>query len=1116
MILEYFLIKLIASIREKKPHSKKRTQELASVIPSERIKRRGIHCLSGVWRARLNRIVAVKILPDQLADRAEHREPVDAFSDRGIGFYWFKGCLFRVIVQGALGVDQDSGDYSYVGDSMKRAILLVAILFAAIGARAQVATVSGNLKDLGPSRITTPDGNSLIIKGPGPWTDITAFGARALNGPSQTTARYNSGNTTITIGAPAVLNGNGVTIQGAGASITMSTPSAPTVVPQYANSPTRDHQLTNGSPAGSASTYIYCVVAEDRGQGLTPCSPTTTIATGPVSLGEQSVNISSESLSNDTLTVNTASGTFVAGMMVDVRSGVPRFTGPMRTSTGGAGIFTVTNYVYDSRLTPSNIADVPNSTSASGTVVFYQANTITWPNVIGSRRYWICAQRPGDSSLHVIGQSDMSYSGTGWQGRQFEDYGSSYLANQSFPYYITDGICTGAGQADALTTTVISSGSGTIVVANAPSQTDNTNTKKAILDNGPAFIAAANQAANGTGCMYISPASSVLNTYAINSLTLLPSGICIIQSGGIQLNDTLELNNAHWVGWNQGGVPAFGFSRGAAVLAIGGNPAVHLIGTGNDISNVTFSSTVNGSTMIVVDNAVSLLNTVNCQLNSTSDTLGICVQYRNTSTTIDSHKILGGSSFTSNLPQTNDISWTPIIDVPFGQNGSGGGVGSGTKLDIDHFSGNRRGIAYTGGGFSVYLNHFYVQGNITPQVTFVSTGGGNNGLAFTDVLCDTSGQPMVADLGGGVDIQFHIGAGCSATNPIISGTRPASLLSDGYFYSGIANPPGRWTYNCGVNAAISGLYEGTGTPRSLAQQVCYYGNLLMMLGGYPIYWPLPAPATPTLTGPTAGGSMPAGTFVYAVSATGFDGGETIPSPIPSSSITTSGTCPGSGNCTATVNWVAVTGAKSYNIWRCNIGATCTGSGLPFLGGSSWFEVGLHQTGTSFNDTVNAPTNNNFAQQTGTGVSQVDAVEHLAPEFVCPETTAPSGVAGFDIDYCDSTKHAKFQIANNGTAMQYALIACSGTLALGTTLITSAGKTSLKMSCPSLAATDNILADFNTDPTSTTGYTPSTGGMLTLVKWPTTNTVNIDVINNTSSSITPSASLTLNIIGIHHP
>jgi hypothetical protein len=57
--------------------------------------------------------------------------------------------------------------------------------------------------------------------------------------------------------------------------------------------------------------------------------------------------------------------------------------------------------------------------------------------------------------------------------------------------------------------------------------------------------------------------------------------------------------------------------------------------------------------------------------------------------------------------------------------------------------------------------------------------------------------------------------------------------------------------------------------------------------------------------------------------------------------------------------------------------------------------------------------------------------------------------------------------------------------------------------------DNIMADFSADPSSTTGYSPTTNGMLTIIKWPTTNTVNIKVCNNTSASVTP-GSIGLNV------
>lgn len=83
----------------------------------------------------------------------------------------------------------------------------------------------------------------------------------------------------------------------------------------------------------------------------------------------------------------------------------------------------------------------------------------------------------------------------------------------------------------------------------------------------------------------------------------------------------------------------------------------------------------------------------------------------------------------------------------------------------------------------------------------------------------------------------------------------------------------------------------------------------------------------------------------------------------------------------------------------------------------------------------------------------------------------------------------------------------GTQALGTSAIPShTCATTVTVSATGVATTDNILADFNADPTSTTGYEP--GAMLTIVKFPTANNVNFTVCNNTGDSITPGA-VTLN-------
>lgn len=86
---------------------------------------------------------------------------------------------------------------------------------------------------------------------------------------------------------------------------------------------------------------------------------------------------------------------------------------------------------------------------------------------------------------------------------------------------------------------------------------------------------------------------------------------------------------------------------------------------------------------------------------------------------------------------------------------------------------------------------------------------------------------------------------------------------------------------------------------------------------------------------------------------------------------------------------------------------------------------------------------------------------------------------------------------------------NGTSALGTGAITSATcATVVTTTATGTATTDNIMADFNADPTAVTGYTPSANGMLTIIKYPTANNVNFKVCNNTAGSITPGA-ITLN-------
>lgn len=95
----------------------------------------------------------------------------------------------------------------------------------------------------------------------------------------------------------------------------------------------------------------------------------------------------------------------------------------------------------------------------------------------------------------------------------------------------------------------------------------------------------------------------------------------------------------------------------------------------------------------------------------------------------------------------------------------------------------------------------------------------------------------------------------------------------------------------------------------------------------------------------------------------------------------------------------------------------------------------------------------------------------------------------------------------GAAGGFPVVVASGTIALGTSAISSgACGTATTAAATGVATTDVIDVGFSGDPTGVTGYAPAT--MLTLVVYPTTNTVNVKQCNLTGSSVTPGA-LTLN-------
>lgn len=132
--------------------------------------------------------------------------------------------------------------------------------------------------------------------------------------------------------------------------------------------------------------------------------------------------------------------------------------------------------------------------------------------------------------------------------------------------------------------------------------------------------------------------------------------------------------------------------------------------------------------------------------------------------------------------------------------------------------------------------------------------------------------------------------------------------------------------------------------------------------------------------------------------------------------------------------------------------------------------------------------------------------------ICPEGTAPTvgPASAVDLIYCDSTLHKPLLSNNNGPYFALTQTIFAGTKALATSAIGSAACSSAQtVTATGTLTTDIIQASFNGDPTAVTGYVPLTAGMLTIIAYPTADTVNFKVCNNTSSSITP-GSITLNV------
>jgi hypothetical protein len=302
---------------------------------------------------------------------------------------------------------------------------------------------------------------------------------------------------------------------------------------------------------------------------------------------------------------------------------------------------------------------------------------------------------------------------------------------------------------------------------------------------------------------------------------------------------------------------------------------------------------------------------------------------------------------------------------------------------------NRRGIAWGGGhagdagvsGVAGFVSNWsYRQGGIIPYFTCMGCAEFDP-ITFNEASQDTEGQPLEAALvmnpnsgylGPRIIARSPTGG---AQAPLFSGLRPSFVDLDANFSKASAFQNRDILYRTsGIFNFVAAPYATTGNYSSATGSLYTVGTPMHGVGGYSWWFDLAVPSNVTATA-ASGGSVPAGTWIYAVTAIGADSGETILS-APAAPVTTS-----EGTQTVNLKWNSPLGAYSYNVWRCSTAHTCVSpDGSLSIGTGPWMRVALHVPAPHFADATASPTQYIPPAATGTGSTIINATGAYAPFF----------------------------------------------------------------------------------------------------------------------------------------
>jgi hypothetical protein len=784
---------------------------------------------------------------------------------------------------------------------------------------------------IGSHRVTSPfiSTNPMLwnvemnSKGSGPFYDITRYGARSIPpghpGPLVTSCSTTAGSGTMTLRVNTgnqILNGDSVRCDGAGPPTALARPTGLTAAPYVNTGGSTSAQFKGPSTGGTA--YSYKIIACDKQGGCTAATAAASTTMGPTTLGRITARTSSMTLSNQTLTVNTASAHGLSPHeMVYIQyfsSNTSLFEGfYIVATTPSSTQFTVTTS-YDSR-----VAGTPTLDTSSATVVGFNCVHLQWAPVTNAWKYYIYGRSGG--SYNLIGVSLPEY--PAW-----DDYGSPMMDNFTFPENIPTTAPSSATN-DYLIATV-TAGGGTTTLTVTPTASNTVSGAYARMGSDGAIIAAINaiQAGNEGGNLYI-PAGDFYTTGYLAFPTLYGTNFFRVeQFGRFHPGDTVELH-ASWHGAAASNVAAFGWDSYPIISAGGAFPIFYYPNfSGVQFDHVNIQNYVaNGGLIFLTDSGASSnfsLENVSLAADNggVQDYMGQLAVFRGGFSFRFTHStFLGGQA--PNVTETQiGYSFLPAFVMRASTDGNDT-AGGNLKFEQDWFVG-RAGV----------------EQNNYPGLPGESVPGGEAFNIFKDIQTQNLPIPFFSITAPGYapggNIIFDGVSPADFPTPIYAGFAPGCTY--GIYANLILPVQGSRNLFTGCNAGITSINTSlTGINREAVVNIPYgtyvlhptYGSYtgsqlsvrqnLDMSAGHGITFPMSSTAPKVAI--SGSGTIPAGTYVYAVAVVGADGAMSAPG-APSASITVN------GGQAVSVSWIDVPGATKYIVYKGPGGAYYSSVGGP--------------------------------------------------------------------------------------------------------------------------------------------------------------------------------------------